>query len=37
MKALLIKHGETDWEAEKKVLGIEDVPLNEREKNKQNF
>jgi broad specificity phosphatase PhoE len=32
MKALLIKHGETDWEAEKKVLGIEDVPLNERGK-----
>jgi len=29
MRIFLIRHGETDWNRERKVMGIGDVPLNE--------
>ena len=29
MKIFLIRHGETDWNRERKVMGIGDIPLND--------
>ncbi|MEK7483093.1 MAG: histidine phosphatase family protein [Planctomycetota bacterium] len=30
MRTILVKHGETDWEIQKKLIGFSDEPLNER-------
>lgn len=30
MRTIIVKHGETDWEVQKKLLGFTDEPLNEK-------
>ena len=30
MKVYIVRHGETDWNTEKRLQGRQDVPLNEK-------